>query len=259
MRQRAPGFLIMRAPARVRDHGGMPTPTDLHVVTVDQRDPRLGRQVVQDPRSRGFPMRAADTTTWRSRSVRLYDPTGNPNQHVGCCTGCDKAMEGNATGNRVPGRVLKYPHALSIYRLATQLDPWPGSWEPTDTGSSGLAASRAAQRLGLGGAYQWALAGGVDAVVQAIVDGRTVGCGTWWYEGMFDRKRHPKRGAEWVIEPTGPKVGGHQFRATAWEEYTDMVRVRCWWGTYRDVWIKRTQLGELLADDGDAHTQSMVP
>jgi hypothetical protein len=38
--------------------------SDLHVVTVDRTDPRLGRQVVHDPRSRSFPMRAADTSTF---------------------------------------------------------------------------------------------------------------------------------------------------------------------------------------------------
>lgn len=234
-------------------------PPDLHVITLPQQDPRLGRQVVHDPRSRGFPMRAPDTGTWRSRIIRMYDPAPNPNQVNGNCTGCDKAMEGNAAGNRVPGRVLNMSNADTLYALATTLDPWPGSFPPDDTGSSGLAASKAAQRLGLGGEYQWALGGGADAVVQGIVDGRTVGVGTWWYDGMFDRRAHPRRAGEWVIEPTGPRVGGHQYRARGYDVGTDMVLIRCWWGTYRDVWIRRAHLAELLADNGDAHTQVMVP
>jgi hypothetical protein len=154
--------------------------TDLHVVMVDQQDPRLGRQVVHDPRSRAFPMAAPDTSTWRSKTIRMYDPTPNPNQTIGDCTGCDKAMEGNAAGNRVSGRVLTMADAEQVYSLATELDPWDGSWPPTDTGSSSLAAAKAAQRLKLGSAF-------------------------------------------------------------------------------RDVWIKRAHLAELLADDGDAVVQDMTP
>jgi hypothetical protein len=231
--------------------------TDLHVVVVDQRDPRLGRQVTHDPRSRAFPMRAADTSTWRSKTIRLYDPTPNPNQNIGDCTGCDKAMNGNAAGNRVPGRVLNMGHAEKIYSLATQLDPWDGQWPPTDTGSSGLAASKAAQQLGLGGEYRWALAGGADAVVQQIMDGQTVGVGTYWYQGGFEPKPRLAGGVQ--IEMTGPKVGGHQWRIRGYDEPTDMLLGRCWWGRFRDFWISRAHLAELLADDGDAHTQIMRP
>jgi hypothetical protein len=230
--------------------------SDLHVVTVDRTDPRLGRQVVHDPRSRSFPMRAADTSTWRSRTIRLYDPTPNPNQTIGDCTGCDKAMDGNAAGNRLLRRVLDYDTAVRIYSLATQLDPWDGEYPPTDTGSSGLAACKAAQQLGLGGAYQWALAGGVNAVVQQVVDGNTVGVGTWWYEGGFNPKPRAEGGV--YVEMTGAKAGGHQWRIRGYHEPTDMLLGRCWWGRFRDFWISRTQLAELLADDGDAHTQTMV-
>jgi hypothetical protein len=233
--------------------------SDLHVVVVDQQDPRLGRQAVHDPRSLAFPMGAPDTRTWRTHVIRIYDPLPNPVQKIGNCTGCDKAMEGNAAGNRVTSRILAMADAEQIYSLATQLDPWDGQWPPTDTGSSGLAASKAAQRLKLGGEYRWALSGGADAVVQQIMEGRTVGCGTWWLDGMFDRKPLKGHAGQWFIEPTGPRAGGHQYRARGYDEWLDMILIRCWWGTYRDVWIKRAHLAELLADDGDAVTQDMTP
>lgn len=233
------------------------TADDLHVVVIPDQDPRLGRQAVHDPRSRAFPMAAADTATWRSRTIRLYDPKVNPNQTLGDCTGCDKAMEGNAAGNRVPGRVLGMAQAEQIYSLATHLDPWPGEWPPDDTGSSGLAACKAAQQLKLGGTYRWALSGGVNAVVQQIMDGHTVGVGTWWYEGGFAPK--PRREGGVVVEMTGAKVGGHQWRIRGYDEPTDMLLGRCWWGRFRDFWITRAHLAELLADDGDAVTQVMVP
>lgn len=229
----------------------------MHVVVVDQRDPRLGRQCVQDPASRGFPMRAADTSTWRSRSIRLYDPAVNPNQVIGNCVPCDKCMEGNAVGNRVAGRVLTMADANRLYPIATRLDPFPGAYPPDDTGSSGLAGCKAAIQLKLGGEYRWNFSRNAADIVQQIVDGKTVGVGTWWRDGMFDRKPHPKLAGQWVIEPTGPKVGGHQYRLRGWDQYTDMFLLRCWWGFYRDVWIKRKHLAELLADDGDAVTQDM--
>lgn len=233
---------------------------DLHVVVINQEDPRLGRQVVHDPQSRAFPMRAADTSTWRTKTLRLYDPTPNPSQDIGCCTGCDKAMEGNALRNRVPRRVLNYQDALSIYSLATRLDPWAGEYPPTDTGSSGLAASKAAKQLHRGGDYRWALAGGADAVVQAIMDDHTVGVGTWWTEGGFGLRPHPKRSGHFVLEMTGRRVGGHQWRCYAYDEPNDMIGAKCWWGNWGRAgtfWIKREHLADLLADDGDAHWQDM--
>jgi hypothetical protein len=233
--------------------------SDLHVVVVDQQDARLGRQCVQDPASRGFPMGAADTHTWHTHVIRIYDPLPNPNQVRGNCTTCDKCMEGNAAGNRVTGRLLTMADADRMYPIATRLDPFPGQFPPTDTGSSGLAACKAAQQLGLGGEYLWALAGGADAVIQQIMEDKTVGCGTWWTDGMFDRKPLKGRAGQFYIEPTGPRAGGHQYRARGYDEPLDMILIRCWWGTYRDVWIKRAHLAELLADDGDAVTQDMTP
>jgi hypothetical protein len=165
--------------------------TDLHVVMVDQQDPRLGRQCVQDPRSLAF--------------------------------------------------------------------PWDGSWPPTDTGSSGQAACKAAVQLKLGGEYRWNFTHDASGVVQQIMEGRTVGVGTWWYGGMFNRKPLKGRAGEFYIEPSGARVGGHQYRARGYDADRDMILVRCWWGTFRDVWIKRAHLAELLADDGDAVVQDMTP
>jgi hypothetical protein len=213
--------------------------TDLHVVMVDQTDPRLGRQCVQDPRSRAFPMAAPDTSTWRSKTIRMYDPTPNPNQTIGDCTGCDKAMEGNAAGNRVSGRILTMADAEQIYSLATELDPW------------------AAIQLKLGGAYRWNFTHDASGIVQEIMEGRTVGVGTWWYEGGFRPK--PRKQGGVYVEMTGAKAGGHQWRIRGYDEPTDMLLGRCWWGRFRDFWITRTHLAELLADDGDAVTQVMVP
>lgn len=221
----------------------------MRVERVRQQRRILGRQLVHDPRSRGFPIDVPiDRSTWRDKRIRLYDPEVNPDQCHGECTGCAKSMEFNALGNRVSGQVLDMDDAHQIYSTASNLDPFEGAWPPTDTGSSGLAACKAAQKLGLGGAYRHVFKG-ADEVVQLIQSGRVVNIGTWWYDGMFNRN------AQGIIEPTGPRVGGHQYIARGYAVRTDLVLIRCWWGSFRDVWIRRTHLDRLLMDDGDAHIQ----
>jgi hypothetical protein len=225
---------------------------ELQVQRVPQLRDNLGRHLVHDPRSKAFPARVAiDKSAWVTKSIRIYDPLVNPNQCHGECTGCAKAMEFNAVGNRVKGVVFNMDGAHKFYSLASHLDPWEGEWPPDDTGSSGLAAAKAAQQLGLGGEYRHVF-GGADEVVQLIQQGRVVNVGTWWYEGMF------KPTSTGVIMPTGDQVGGHQYLARGYNVKLDIVTIRCWWGKYRDVFIHREHLHELLMDGGDAHIQDRI-
>lgn len=221
--------------------------------TIPQHSPLLGRQKAHDVRSRAFPLRTAvDRSTWHDKAVRLYDPLPNPNQRVGCCTGVAKCSQLNAVGNRVKGRVLDMEDAEHIYSENTKIDIWEGEWPPDDTGSSGLASCKAAQNLGLGGEYRW-LFGGADEVVQNIMEGRVISVGTWWYESMFEgRYKHLRLP---VLAPTGDRAGGHQYVARGYDKGQDLVLCRCWWGSFRDFWISRTDLDNLLIDDGDAHWQ----
>lgn len=218
-------------------------------ILIYQQSPLLGRNVLHDRRSRSFPLALTiDKSTWRDKAVRLYDPIPNPNQTIGNCTGCAKAMEFNAVGNRTTGDVLNMEDATLLYGYATQIDPWPGTWPPDDTGSSGLAAAKAAQNWIGAGTYRW-LFGGADEVVQTIMEGRAVNVGTYWYWDMFSR---PSDG---LVTPTGGKAGGHQWIARGYNKAKDRVLGRCWWGDYKDFWIARTDLDMLLRDDGDAHVQ----
>jgi hypothetical protein len=154
----------------------------------------------------------------------------------------------NQAGNRFKGKVFNLSNADQIYSLATQLDPWPGTYPPDDTGSSGLAACKAAQQLKLGGEYQWIFTM-ADGVVQAIMDGDVVGVGTEWYDGMFNIN------SKGFVEPTGQVAGGHQWTVRGYVESQDALIGRCWWGAFRDFKIKREHLEMLLANDGDAHVQ----
>lgn len=224
----------------------------VEVTQVPQLRPNLGRQRVHDSRSLEFPTRVViDKTKWEGRSIRIYDPKVNPNQCHGECTCCTKCMQFNAERNRAAGVVLDMDDAHKLYHVATTVDPFQGTWPPADTGSSGLASAQAAVQLGLGGEYLHVF-NGADEVVQLIHEGHVVSVGTWWYEDMF------KPNAKGIIEPTGPQVGGHQYAARAYHPKQDLITIRCWWGEYRDVTIKREHLNDLLMDGGDAHIQARV-
>lgn len=222
---------------------------DLDIEIVKHKYLQLGRNKVHDPASKGFPMGATiDKDTWKNKSIRIFDPRRNPNQCHGECTGCANAMMLNSVGSRAKGVVLGMDYAHKVYSWASANDPWDGSWPPTDTGSSGLAAAKAAQVFGTGGEYRW-IFGGADEVIQTVMNGRAVSCGTWWHEGMM-RADQMRR-----IFPTGPRVGGHQFIVRGYHERMDSAIVRCWWGSYRDVLLQRTALNDLLLAGGDAHVQ----
>ena len=230
----------------------------LHVVVIPQEHRWLGRQCVQDERSRAFARGlTVDPSTWRTTTIRTSDPLPNPDQPNGCCTGVSECVQGNSAGVPSVQRRLTMDDAQAVYTLATTLDPFAGSMPDQDTGSSGLAAAKAARRLGLlSGGYRWLL-GGADEVVQHLCspERTPVSIGTWWYEGMMRPQRAKPDGVHRLpfVEPTGRRVGGHQFTARGYHKPTDTVVVRCWWGSYRDVRVARTHLADLLADDGDAH------
>lgn len=232
--------------------------TDLHIVRVPQQDPRLGRQVVHDPRSRSFayPLAALPDKPTKPIRHRVHGPRKTPSQKVGCCTGVDQAVKCDATGNRIAGVVLNMADAEHIYSHATELDDDGQQWPPTDTGSSALYACKAAKDLALIDRYEWLFAGARQILATLAggqgKPGRVVGVGTWWFDDMF--RPDPKT---LLVRPTGPKVGGHQWTITGWEPRYDAVEGLCWWGPdfgqngrFR---ITLADLDTLLADDGDAH------
>jgi hypothetical protein len=224
--------------------------TDLHVIRVEQQDPRLGRNVVHDPRSRRFAA-PRQTVVRRNKAHRVYDPRPNPNQQLGLCTGAAECMMANAVGNRVAGVVLGMGTAERIYSRATQIDPWPGSWPPEDTGSSGLAAAKAAVEQGIGESYEWYF--GIDAVLDGL-QSYAISVGTWWMWDMFNPDPHTK-----IVRPTGGRAGGHQWLLRAHDVSASrtvgkqLIEGLCWWGAFRYFRMTVDDFAELLADDGDAH------
>jgi hypothetical protein len=226
-------------------------PDQLHVVTVPQTDPRLGRQVVHDPASRRFAFEAETSPPKRDVQLRVYGPAIRPKQDLGYCTGADAATKCNTVGNRVRGKVLKVADAKAIYSRATQIDPFDGAWPPEDTGSSGLAACKASVELGHVDAYQWNF-NGPDGVLAMLHEGHPVGAGTWWLSRMFTPD--PETG---LVEVSGYVAGGHQWTVVGYRKRYDAFIGHCWWGPDfgkgGNFLIRWADLARLLADDGDAH------
>jgi hypothetical protein len=109
-------------------------------------------------------------------------------------------------------RRLTEADAVTIYALATKLDPFPGTYPPDDTGSSGLAACKAAQRLGYISAYHHAF--GIEHALRALQLGPVI-TGIDWYSS-FDR---PDSNGQ--IRIAGDVRGGHEVEVYGYDPVTD--------------------------------------
>lgn len=230
----------------------MSTPDYSRVERIEQTDERLGRQLVHDERSRGFAHLPATSTSTLPRTFRLpvYNPVPNPRQTIGMCTGCDAITKANTKGNRIRGIRLGMDVATTIYSRATQLDPFPGSYPPMDTGSSGIAACKASREMGIIDRYEWVF-NGARGIVTSLEAGRPVGIGAYWYNDMFDPDPETL-----LVKPTGGVAGGHQWTAIGWNAQLKAVEGLCLWGNWgrRGMFrITLSDLDALMADGGDAH------
>lgn len=158
-------------------------------------DPRLGRLVQFDERSRNFAIE------------RLQLPEGFKSKTWALKQRLDQGQEGACVGFGTSHRIaalpmryssIDYNFAENLYKLAKTLDPWPG--EDYD-GTSTLAGAKAAQQLGYFTDYHWCFK--IEDYMQAVASLGPVVCGTDWYRDMFEPD---ERG---MLHPTGSVAGGH--------------------------------------------------
>lgn len=212
---------------------------------------RLGRHVRHDPRSLRYkvqPTGIAQTAIWE-RKIPVLDQGD-----LGSCTG-------NATigvlGTEpfysalspVQRQALTEAEAIRLYSQATQLDPFDGTYPPTDTGSDGLDVAKAAVKFGYLSGYKHITS--VAAAQTAIVAGPFI-VGSDWFDGMFD----PDASGE--VQISGAVAGGHEYECFGYQAGAD--RWHFWnswgtsWGTRGAFWMSGGTFAELLARDGDATT-----
>lgn len=137
-------------------------------------DPRLGRHVYHDSRSRGFAAPEGGAGAWRSVRHQRFIPVLDQGQ-VGSCTGNAAAgclgtgqFWGQATQQTLSAADATHDEgeAVKLYSAATALDQIKGTYPPDDTGSDGLSVAKACQNAGLISGYTHAFS--LDALLSAL-------------------------------------------------------------------------------------------
>jgi hypothetical protein len=222
----------------------------------DSRGPRrLGRHIEHDERSRAFPFTAPAPTPSRSVLWGMTDTvlhqklnacTGNAAAH---CLNTDLFRPVRRTKNY--GKLFVQDDAVRIYSLATRHDEFPGTYPPTDKGSSGLGVAKACRRLGYITRYTHCFS--FDQFLTAV-ESQPVLVGTFWTRDM---NRPDPAG---LVRP-GPltaanRVGGHEYLCRGVDYENRLLRFRnSWgsrWGKAGELFIGFDDFATLLKADGDA-------
>jgi hypothetical protein len=206
---------------------------------------RLGRHVHHDPRSRDFPVAIpkgrARTVLWMRRSP-IFDQGD-----LGSCTG--NAVAGCLATDHADGKGrsdLTEKDALALYEAATHLDHVPGVYPPEDTGSTGLAACKAAKNAGLITGYRWAFS--LSGLVSALQFGPAA-IGINWLRGCDSPD------STGLVRWTGPSRGGHEICVVGVNLEAGRFRLANSWGTgWGDNGFFSLGIDDMrkaLADQGD--------
>lgn len=160
----------------------------------------------------------------------------------------DQGEVGACTGYAAAGALLLgSAEALALYRRATRLDPFPGTWPPDDTGSDGTSVAKAARALGYARSYRWCF--GLHHTLRSLVLRRLI-IGVPWTEGMMTPDE------DGLLEATGETVGGHEVCLTGIDVQSETVTVlNSWgpsWGDQGTARMRWSTLGGLLRRGGDA-------
>jgi hypothetical protein len=198
----------------------------------DVSDPRLGRHIEHDARSKNFAFMSKAvqpkgiTTHWRSD----YPPLDQGD--LGSCTGNAMAQWLNTqfgapaliSGHK--GQPMDEADAVDIYVAATRRDKIGGIYPPTDTGSTGNAAAKAARDLGYIDAYGWLFS---FSSVQAAIEKTPLTVGTLWTMNMYE----PHNGLVTVGTLTDRNIaGGHQYLMCGIDWAAEVFEFRNSWGEW---------------------------
>ena len=210
---------------------------------------RLGRHIEHDERSKNFPVARVAAGPKSAKYARHCPPFDQGN--LGSCTG--NAMAGVLMTDPfwTTGRLLTESDAVRLYSEATHLDKIRGNYPPDDTGSSGLAVAKAAQKEGWIKGYEHAF--GLDHLLSGLSQRPGI-LGIYWYTS-FDT---PLATGECPLTPNATVRGGHEVEMFR----LDVAQNQVWcyqswgptWGGLGDgtFWFSFQTLTQLLAQKGDA-------
>lgn len=224
------------------------------ITVIERTDPRLGRNVNHDNRSRLYPFRAPHATDdWVSVRHERHVPVWDQGQ-IGSCTG-NAGLGCVATGkfwdadHESPSGWTER-EAVSIYERATLIDPYEGSYPPDDTGSDGLSVAKVLTNLGFISGYTHAFS--LEDALSALQTVPLI-VGTRWYSSMFD----PDPVTAEVSVTAGASVaGGHEYILDEYRADDGMIGCQnSWglsWGRGGRFYLHMATLRRLLGEDGDA-------
>lgn len=220
-----------------------------YTVTINrpvQTDPRLGRRVNHDSRSRmyAFPAQAeALVSVKHERMIPVLDQ-GN----LGSCTGnaAVGALGTQPLYEPLKERTLDEELAVHVYSVGTTFDSDPRNYPPDDTGSDGLSVAKACKALGYISGYQWAF--DLNSALSALQKYPVI-TGLNWYDSMFE----PARDGRLTI--SGGIAGGHEIVI----DEIDVLNRRVWltnswgdyWGLNGRAYLTWEDWERLLSEQGD--------
>lgn len=234
----------------------------IEVVKYAPTDPRLGRHVEHDNRSKQFAFLGKrvkpekKTTHWTSAAAPLDQG------ELGSCTGNALAQWLNTDFAQGYGRLnhhLNENDAIELYEKATTLDAIPGRYLPDDTGSTGNAAAKAGCLAGYLDSYSWLFS---FTSIQAAIEKQPLMVGTLWTDKMFD----PINGLVKVGALVNSNIaGGHEYLMTGidWEE--EVFEFRNSWGEWEGAKqggyfaISFRDFVKLIDADGDVTVPKINP
>jgi hypothetical protein len=216
----------------------------------------LGRHVNHDPMSRSFAHRPSSTTLVSKIWDRHYAVLDQG--QTGSCTGnaeLGAIYTGNVFSALTDALKAKYQPTEGtardvLYHLATQIDGFPGTYPPNDTGSDGVSVSKAAQQLGLISGYRHTFS--LDDALATLSNDAHVITGVNWY-GAFDTP--DAEGLVRLPKTLGRPEGGHEFLVYGLDVTKEEISARnSWgsgWGVAGEFKFSFTDWGRLLKQQGD--------
>lgn len=224
---------------------------DVKFVEIPATDPRLGRHVEHDPRSRAFafaaPAAVPQVNVRHTRYIEIFDQ-GN----LGSCTGNSGMGCLGTSGFYETVRPLvsdwTEAAAVKLYSEATVVDGFPGDYPPDDTGSSGLAIAKVLKKRGWISEYRHAFS--FDDALAALQI-RPVITGVNWYRSFF----RPDSNGIIHLDPASGIAGGHEFVLDEIDWDRKLIGAQNSWGTsWGDkgrFYIPFDVFKRLMDEDGD--------
>lgn len=144
----------------------------------------------------------------------------------------DQGSLGACTGNGTAQCLSTWPFtarlteqdAIKIYSKATTLDQFKGTYPPTDTGSDGASAARAAKLLGYT-TLDFEPVYTLEELQQRLQLSTCI-IGVDWYEGFSD----PTLCGE--MRMTGKVEGGHEIQVAFWDALLKRIGIRNSWADW---------------------------